>query len=147
MTHAVRGGALLAVLLLSIACRGGGPASPTPRTEATIPAPTPPPSGPSRVFAFDHELSYPVSDYTRRSRFVLYDNGTFVLEFPVCNCQGEYRGTYTAAAEDITFNWEGWSVAGPWGATGTLEGDILTVRYNAIMQLTDFEEAVYRRVP
>ena len=27
----------------------------------------------------------------------------------------------------MTFEWEGWSVAGPWGASGTLKGDALTV--------------------
>ena len=47
----------------------------------------------------------------------------------------------------ITFAWEGWSVAGSWGATGTIRGDRLTVQYNLIMQLTDFEDAVYARMP
>jgi len=43
---------------------------------------------------------------------------------------GEYRGRYTEANGDIVFDWEGWSVAGPWGAIG-------------IMRLSDFEDAVY----
>ena len=30
----------------------------------------------------------------------------------------------------ITFEWEGWSVAGPWGATGTLQGATLIVQDN-----------------
>jgi hypothetical protein len=47
----------------------------------------------------------------------------------------------------ITFDWEGWSAAGPWGATGSIRGDSLTVEYNLIMQLTDFEDAVYALVP
>jgi hypothetical protein len=76
----------------------------------------------------------------------LYDNGAFVLEFPVCSCPGAYRGTYTEANGIITFMWEGWSIAGPWGATASLEGDMLAVRYNPIMQLSDFEDAVYRRI-
>ena len=42
----------------------------------------------------------------------------------------------------IKFEWEGWSVAGPWGATGTLKGDSLTVHYNEIMRHTDFEDAL-----
>jgi hypothetical protein len=99
-------------------------------------------SGPSRTFIFDRELSYRVSDYTRTSRFVLYDNGAFVLQYPSLG-EGGYRGRYTDANGVITFEWEGWSVAGPWGATGTLKGDSLTVQYNLIMQLTDFEDAVY----
>jgi hypothetical protein len=47
----------------------------------------------------------------------------------------------------ITFDWEGWSAAGPWGATGSIRGDSLTVEFNLIMQLTDFEDAVYALVP
>lgn len=45
----------------------------------------------------------------------------------------------------VDFKWEGWSVAGPWGADATLEGDALSVRYNLIVQLTDFEDANYVR--
>jgi hypothetical protein len=103
-------------------------------------------SGPSRTFAFDHELSYRVSDYTRASRFVLYDNGAFVLHYTNLGGPG-YRGGYTEENGVITFQWEGWSVAGVWGATGTLNGNALTVQYNWIMQLTDFEDAVYARTP
>ena len=54
-----------------------------------------------------------------------------------------YRGAYTATDSEIVFHWEGWSVAGPWEATGTLTVDMLTVKYNLIMQMTDFEDAVY----
>ena len=101
-------------------------------------------SGPSRTFVFDRELSYPVSDSTKRSRFVLYDNSAFVLQVGgAAGSSNGYRGRYTDANGVVTFEWEGWSAAGPWGATGTLTGDALTVRYNVIMQLTDFEDAVY----
>ena len=148
---AVRCGALVALLVLSTGCGGPGPTAPTPRTDAPpVARPAPPPSifpplvGPSRTFPFDHDLTYRVGEYTKRSRFVLYDNGAFVLQFALCNCGGEYRGKYTEANGIITFEWEGWSLAGPWGATGTLEGDTLTVRYNLIMMLSDFEDAVYR---
>jgi hypothetical protein len=47
----------------------------------------------------------------------------------------------------IAFTWEGWSVVGPWGATGRLTGDSLTVQYNLVMQATDFEDAVYTLTP
>jgi hypothetical protein len=116
-----------------------------------LPSPTPTPttsfpalSGPSRTFIFDHELSYRVSDYTRRSRFVLYDNGAFMLEYVGL---GQCRGAYTDANGVITFEWEGWSTAGPWGAIGTLKGDSLTVQYNVVMQMSDFEDAVYALTP
>jgi hypothetical protein len=144
--HAV----LVLLLVLSAACGSSGPVSPTaPSPSPTPPSPTQPParfppvSGPSRTFTFDHELAYRVSDYTKQSRFVLYDNGAFVLQY--VGLGGEYRGGYTNANGAITFEWEGWSSAGPWGATGAVNGDALTIRYNLIMQLTDFEDAVYLR--
>jgi hypothetical protein len=98
-------------------------------------------SGPSRTFVFDRELTHAVQDYTKSSRFVLYDTGGFVLQFP----RGEYRGGYTERDGVVTFEWEGWSTAGPWAATGSLTGDSLLVRYNIIMTMTDFEDAAYLR--
>ncbi len=56
-------------------------------------------------------------DLTTASRFVLYDNGAFELQYVGL---GEYRGGYTEANGVINFQWEGWSTAGPWGATGTV---------------------------
>jgi len=102
-------------------------------------------TGPSRTFIFVRELSYPVSNYTSQSRFVLYDNGAFVLQY--VGLGADYGGGYTETNGVIAFEWEGWSVAGPWGATGTIRGETLTVQYNLIMQLTDFEDAVYTRMP
>jgi hypothetical protein len=55
----------------------------------------------------------------------------------------EYRGRYTGQNRDIRFEWEGWSTAGPWEATGLLGDRTLTVRFNIVMQLSDFEDAVY----
>ncbi len=153
MNTTVRRGAAVFLVVLSTACGSSAPTSPTaiPQPLPTPAPPTAPPtrafpplSGPSRTFAFDRELSYRVRDYTKRSSFVLYDNGAFVLRY---GGPGEYRGGYTVADGVITFDWEGWSAAGPWGATGTIRGDSLTVEYNLIMQLTDFEDAVYAQVP
>jgi hypothetical protein len=152
MNSTVRRGAAVLLIALLTACGSSGPTSPTATPQpSSLPAPTAPPtrtfpplSGPSRTFVFDRELSYPVQDYTRKSSFVLYDNGAFVLRF---TGPGEYRGGYTVANGVITFEWEGWSTAGPWGATGTIRDDSLRVEYNFIMQLTDFEDAVYALVP
>jgi hypothetical protein len=36
---------------------------------------------------------------------------------------------------------------GDWYATGTLEGDLLKVEYNDDMFYSDFEHAVYTRMP
>jgi hypothetical protein len=148
MNTTVRRGAVVVLGVLSVACGSSGPTAPTETSQPlTLPSPTPQPptnpplSGPSRTFIFDRELSYRVSDYTKESRFVLYDNGRFVLQYPTLAL--EYRGRYTEANGVIDFAWEGWSAAGPWGATGTVVGEYLTVQYNQIMQLTDFESAVY----
>ena len=153
MNSIVCRGAVLALLVLSAACGSSGPTSPTGTSQSpALSSPTPPPStslpplsGPSRAFIFDRDVSYGVSAYTKKSRFVLYDNGAFVLKYEGLGV--EYRGRYSEADGAIAFEWEGWSGAGPWGATGTLKGDALTVQYNVIMQLTDFENAVYALLP
>jgi len=93
-------------------------------------------SGPSRIFIFDRPLSDPVRDYTKASRFTLYDNGAFVLQY--VNLAAEYRGAYSEVSGVIAFDF-----GGPWRATGTVKGDSLTVQYNLVMAFSDFEEAVY----
>ena len=77
---------------------------------------------------------------------MLYDTGGFVLQYPSIAGDG-YRGGYTETNGAITFEWEGWNIQGPWGATGTIKDGALTVRYNDIMIWTDFEDAVYRLTP
>jgi hypothetical protein len=98
------------------------------------------------VFDFLSQSSYPVSGYTTTSRYILYDDSSFVLQYDH-NGGFEYRGSYIKVDSLITFNWEGWSTAGPWGAIGTLRGDTLTVSYNTIMALSGFEDAIYLRKP
>jgi hypothetical protein len=152
MNTTIRRGAAVILVVLCSACGSSVPTSPTviPQPQP-LPAPTfppprtfPPLSGPSRTFVFDHELTYPVRDYTKRSRIVLYDNGAFVLRY---NDLADYRGGFTESDGVIRFDWEGWSAAGPWGASGTLEKTSLTIQFNFIMQLTDFEDAVYLLTP
>jgi hypothetical protein len=108
-------------------------------------------SGPSRTFTFGGELSYRVRDFTKSSRFVLYDNGAFVLQYPPSSLgDGAYRGQYHDANGVIMFmfNWGGQgNVFTPWDATGTLKGDSLTVQYIEGMQHADFENAVYVVMP
>ncbi len=151
MNTTVRDGAVVILLVLFAACGGSGPTSPTgtnppPALQSpTPPTPTnfPPVSGPSRTFVFDRELSYHVSDYTRESRFILYDNGAFVLQYPSLVVT-EYRGEYKAANSVLGF-W--WVVGDKPGATGSLEGNFLTVRYDLINRIWGSEDAVYRLMP
>jgi hypothetical protein len=100
-------------------------------------------TGQRRTFVFDHSLSGYEDPYEPGSFFNLYDNGAFVLEYPAVAGNPGYFGAYTEANGAITFAWEGWNIAGPWGATGTLNGDSLTVNFNDTMQGTDFDPAVY----
>ncbi|MGH7711628.1 MAG: hypothetical protein ACREOG_10100 [Gemmatimonadaceae bacterium] len=81
------------------------------------------------------------------SRFVFYADSTFGLQFSSLRFGFfEYGGRFTRADSIISFDWDGWSSAGKWGATGTLRGDELSVKYNIIMALTDFIDGVYLRV-
>jgi hypothetical protein len=162
MNTAVRRGAIVAFLVCSVACESSGPTLPSrigqpaplaspppPPTPPPSPTPTPIPtppfpplSGPSRTFIFASQLAFRVSNHTQNSRFVLYDNGAFVLEYVSLGGPG-YRGGYKDENGVLIFGWEGWSSAGSWGATGTLQGEYLAVQYNLIMQHTDFEDAIY----
>ena len=78
------------------------------------------------------------------TRYVLYDDSTFTLQFLSARFGFfEYTGRYSRLNSQITFTWNGWSTAGPWGADGTLRGDSLSVTYNTIMMLTDFIDGTY----
>ena len=80
------------------------------------------------------------------SRYVLYDNATFSLQYSLAQWGlVEYKGRYSRADSLITFDWDGWSTAGPWGADGILRGDTLIVKYNLVMSWSDFEDGVYVR--
>ena len=146
-TAVVRRVTLVALLLCAAGCSDNDrPTAPSalPAPPSTIqPPPTagvPPLSGPSVSYDFSGELSYPTRSYTNTSKYVLYENGAFSLRYaaPI----GEYVGTYRQDAGRIVFSF---SADGRWGATGTLNGDWLEVRYNTIMEHSDFENAVYRR--
>lgn len=151
--------AIVALFLLASACRDATvdmPTGITPDSTALNPpvvppgAPNwagsgvdiPPYTGPYRTFRFSAPLGYPVRYFTEKSRFVLYDNGAFFLEYFLP--AGFFRGRYTETDGVITFEWEGWSRAGDWAATAIDKDGTLTVRYNWIMSMTDFEDAVYR---
>jgi len=143
-------GTLVGLVALSIACGRSTPTVPTASGQSpAVPSPAAPPlpttfpalSGQSRTFIFDHELNRAASDYTKQSRFVLYDNGAFALQY--VSLGGEYRGAYTESNGFFTLLWEGGSIPGAWSAAGALKDGSLTVQYNDNMQLSDFENAVY----
>jgi hypothetical protein len=57
----------------------------------------------------------------------------------------EYLGRYSRTDSAITFDFDGWSVVGPWLASGVVAGNSLTVKYNDVMLWSDFEDGVYIR--
>jgi hypothetical protein len=139
--------AILGFLVFSASCdyteRPAAP-SPVPLPPATIlPSPTsgpPPATGAATTYVFDGQLSYPIRAYTAGSKYELYQNGRFSLQY--ASLSGEYAGTYLQENDAIVFSFAGDS---RWGAVGTVRGDSLEVRYNEIMEHSDFENAVYRR--
>lgn len=151
MNITVGSSAVIVLLVFSVACGRSGPTSPSGTSQPpSVPQPTisfPPLSGPSRTFIFDGEVSHGVSDFTKQSRFVLYDNGAFLLQYPPSRYgDGGFPGQYKDADGVIMFLFEfqGRSVGTPFDdATATLRGDSLTVQYKESMQHSDFENAVY----
>lgn len=136
---------VVALLFLAVACsRPTSPTRPTPPAGTISPTPTGPVpvpdfpaiTAPARVYLAAHSLPRP-------SRFLLYEDGRFALQYT-----GNYEslGTYREAGGVITFSWETLGRTGPWGATGSLTGEDLTVHYNLDMQLSDFVDDVYTHV-
>jgi hypothetical protein len=113
----------------------GEPSSP--KTPSDFPAP----SSPAGIYDRTSASFIPGN-----SRYVIYENGTFSLQY-VRPDWGffEYPGKYSLTDSGITFQFDGWSVAGPWLADGIVAGNSLTVKYNVVMVLSDFEDGVYIR--
>ncbi len=140
-----------ALLSLSAGCSDAVQPEP-PGIEPPVAAPAPPlaarPDFPAlaRPGKIYNEGAVSIYGYPLVSRYVLYQDSTFTLQFSSPKFgMFEYLGRYSRADSVITFDWDGWSIAGPWGATGTLRGDSLDVKYNIIMQLSDFVDGVYVR--
>jgi hypothetical protein len=135
---------LLAILaVVSASCSDTKP--PTPVTPTPPTAPTPPPVPVPRdpfpgagIYEF---VSSPsgrgVQSYTSNSRYVLHDDGTFVLQLNL-----ELRGRYKEAEKGrITFDFD-WNAQNE-GATGVFDGNRMIVTYNLTMSMSDFEDGVY----
>ncbi|MCL4814463.1 MAG: hypothetical protein KJ061_18390 [Vicinamibacteraceae bacterium] len=115
------------------------PGAPTP--VPPTPAPTPPLSGAFATYAYHAPLGYAVSTFTTRSAFVLYESGAFYLKYDAF--EHRYIGSYETDQSRVLFNFGSDSRG---GAIGTLKGGLLEVEFSDLMQHSDFENAVYRRV-
>jgi Tol biopolymer transport system component len=137
--------------LVAAACNPDGPTSPeqkapivpNPPVEVPkVPGTTPLAPAISGVY-----VRVSPSSVEGTSRYVFYDDSTFGLQYTLSRGVAEYRGKYTREGSVISFSFEGWSLMGDWMARGTLEKNDLTVTYNLVMLLTDFEDGVYRLSP
>jgi hypothetical protein len=78
------------------------------------------------------------------SRYLLYADGTFALQYASARYPFfEYLGAYSEENGLITLDFSG---DGRWDATGTIDDESLTVKYNDIMIHSDFENGVYQRL-
>jgi hypothetical protein len=94
--------------------------------------------GTSNTYVFNSELERPVTHHTAASQYVLYENGAFSLEYPTLG--GTLVGAYVLQDGRISFIFSSF-----WDASGTLNGDVLEIRYGDRMLHSDFENAVYQR--
>jgi hypothetical protein len=155
MRNSLRHATLAAVLILTAGCSDlPSPSAPTPPRPAgpvqPIPEPLPAPPFPAvsrsaRLYVAAESRYYSGHGSLLASRYVLYDDNTFSLQYASINYPFfEYRGDYSEANGQITFGWPT-SRGAQWQATGVITEDSLTVEYNLDMQMSDFEDGVYIR--
>ena len=133
-----------AVAGLSIACTESRPVAPS-GPVPTYPAPAFPAlsrpgtayRGPDALYMSNRAAEMPLV-----TRYVLHDDGTFALQFSSVAGFSEYRGRYTRAGSQLSFDWDAW---GAGAASATLVGDDLSVKYAERMSLNDFVDGVYVR--
>ena len=146
MIATVRVGTLVGLLVFCVAC-GGEPGSLTAPTPPARPS-GPPLSGPSTAYHFSAPIDRPVHSYTLTSNYVLFNNGAFALLYAALG-GGPYTGSYQREDGRILFDFgaDGKSpTPGEPDAVGTLNGNLLEVRYNFWVRVGgDSEDAVYQR--
>jgi hypothetical protein len=146
--------ALVALCCLSaplvLGCEGS--ASDYAYSSPTAPAvPTVPPSEPLTTAIYDRVapqspdvLAYHGGSLTER--YLIQANGAFRLQYQSARYGFfEYLGSYLGKDGWYQFDFEGWSAAGPWEATARFHGQCMTVKYNVVMELSDFESGEYCR--
>jgi len=118
-----------------------------------LPEPAPLPAFPlvSRPASIYYRDSVHMIPLDARSRYVLFDNNTFEIQYALAegaapvNGNGanfSYHGTYVRTESEIELDFESDS---RWQAHGSFSDDegTLSVVYNPIMSLSDFEDGIY----
>jgi Tol biopolymer transport system component len=146
----------LLVLVVLAACADDVPTSVPRHAPPKVPAVTPDPSGPTTDFPGPRDefppLLRPGIIYVQttalgattlgRTRYVLYEDSTFGLQYASNNASFEYAGKYSQADSLVSFRFD--ANQGTWTAEGIVRADSLIVKYDDDMTLNDFEDAVYR---
>jgi hypothetical protein len=139
---------LAALFSLAAGCAGSTPSEPAPPGRPAAPTnPSLPPavSGPPAPGLYQR-----VSPSRYGPDAYLLAPGAenaFVMIFDGGRTYPGWSGRYTRADSVLDFRYDAWSAAGELAARGILRGDTLLLRYNAVMQWTDFEDGVYVRSP
>lgn len=122
-----------------------------PQSPTTTPPPFIEPSSPAHIYQETgplYEFAYSYHGGMLISRYVLYDDGSFALQFSSARYGlSAYEGTYFQSGSEIRFLFKDANLAGPWEAVGTTDGNKLRVDYNGIMIAADFESGVYLKKP
>ena len=99
---------------------------------------------PARVYVGIDSPTYAMHGGPLASRYVLYDDGSFALQYASANYPFfEYLGTYTEANSLIKFL----DKDAGWEATVSPRVESISVRYPLLMQQSDFLDGVYIRTP
>ena len=136
--------ALLAFLVVvSSSCHDATtPTTVTPTQPTSTAPPSPVPRGGPfpgvGTYEFVSSPNGPAAPYTSDSRYVLHDDGTFVLRVGAFDARGRYK----YENEHVTFDFD-WNSQNA-GAVGVFDGNRMTVTYNLYMVMSDFEDAVYQ---
>ncbi|MES2524497.1 MAG: hypothetical protein V4617_17490 [Gemmatimonadota bacterium] len=111
-------------------------------TPTTPPVPLPPTiTRPSVLYQRVSPSSYGSDAYLLSTG----PDSAFVIVFPGGISHHAWSGQYSGGDSVLHFRYNAWSGGGTLGATGFLHGDTLLLKYNTIMQMTDFEDGVYVR--
>jgi hypothetical protein len=132
------------LVAFTVACQDfSSPAAPPPAAPPATPFPPVLPEirGPGTTYL---EKTSIYSRFGYVSRFILYTDGTFALQFTGRGPPLEYAGHYTRTDSEVTFDfyWKPWSIS-PAAATASLRGDEMVVSYTEAMGWNDFIGGAY----
>lgn len=160
MAHLIRRPSLLLALgtTFLLACTGG-PTDPIVAQDpipATPPAEEPPPSSTDVMPPAVGELFVRTDGQSEETvayhggsleeRYDIAEDGTFRLQFLSPRWGfGEHLGAYSLDGTKFDLAFDDSNTAGEWRASGTIDGDCLTVEYNPVMYFAGFENGVYCR--